>query len=100
MKIGVIDGVLVKNKITKFANVIKYGIFNGKVENIKDEKISYNMTHSTSCCVALQNFLRNPSKHSLLPVSYTHLIPGHMKERRPLYMSISCCINRVGKMST
>ena len=69
MKIGVIDGVLVKNKITKFANVIKYGIFNGKVENIKDEKISYNMTHSTSCCVALQNFLRNPSKHSLLHIN-------------------------------
>lgn len=69
MKIGVIDGVLVKNKITKFANVIKYGIFNGKVENIKDEKISYNMTHSTSCCVTLQNFLRNPSKHSLLHIN-------------------------------
>lgn len=69
MKIGVIDDSLAGNVVFNFANIQRYEIHNGKVMSVENDNENCEMTHSTSCCIVLHDYIIHPEMYSLLHIN-------------------------------
>lgn len=91
MKIGVIDDYLAENIVLGFESIQRYEIHNGKVKNVTESKKNCGVTHGTSCCAILNNYLNHPDRHSLLHID---IMKNNQLDIRNFVVALKFCLNK------
>lgn len=90
MRIGVIDDYLAENVVSRFERIQRYKVHKGKVKNVIENRMNYGITHGTSCCSILNNYIDHPGKYSLVHID---IMNNNQLDIRNFIAALTFCLN-------